>query len=273
MFILSTVPIQAEETTSPSVNITTHWLQSGSGANDHAYLLTFSDNGTYGLNIDMLHLRDQVALETNHQLEWGEEDGMRTALLTFNTSLQWSDTIDLGVDITSHNTLPISVSTERSMLVGVWNQPMEDHEVLLSTTWSMDQNYTTDEGEQRFSLVFDGQGWQQRTGDVLNSWELGNGTFHQASFMVKRGDHGYFEGEQHISKEPARPSPCDTFVSFWQSPCAKKEFPTSAAALERIKQGFYASRPSGTAKRRKCIKQRSAKHRKKRHGGGVYQTW
>ena len=165
MFILSTVPIHAEETTSPSVNITTHWLQSGSGANDHAYLLTFSDNGTYGLNIDMLHQRDQVALETNHQLEWGEEDGMRTALLTFNTSLQWGDTIDLGVDITSHNTLPISVSTERSIVVGVWNQPMDDHEVLLSTTWSMDQNYTTDEGEQRFSLVFDGQGWQQRSGD------------------------------------------------------------------------------------------------------------
>lgn len=177
MFILSTMPIQAEEATAPSVDINTHWLPSGNGANEHAYLLTFSDNGTYGLDINMLHQRDQVALDTDHQLEWGHEDGMRTALLTFNTSLQWGDTIDLGVDITSHNTMPISVSKERSMVVGVWNQPMDDHEVLLSTSWSMDQNYTTEEGEQRFSLVFDGQGWQQRTGEVLNSWELGNGSF------------------------------------------------------------------------------------------------
>lgn len=177
MFILSTVPIQAEESTSPSVMIATHWLPSDGAANDHAYLLTFSDNGSYGMDISMLHQRNQVALETDHQIEWGHENGLRTAMLTFNTSLQWGDTIDLGVDITSHNTMPITVSTERSMVVGVWNQPMDDHEVLLSTTWSMDQNYTTEEGEQRFSLVFDGQGWQQRTGDVLNSWELGNGTF------------------------------------------------------------------------------------------------
>ena len=135
MFILSTVPIQAEESTSPSVMITTHWLPSDGAANDHAYLLTFSDNGSYGMDISMLHQRNQVALETDHQIEWGHENGLRTAMLTFNTSLQWGDTIDLGVDITSHNTMPITVSTERSMVVGVWNQPMDDHEVLLSTTW------------------------------------------------------------------------------------------------------------------------------------------
>ena len=58
MFILSTMPIQAEEATAPSVDINTHWLPSGNGANEHAYLLTFSDNGTYGLDINMLHQRD-----------------------------------------------------------------------------------------------------------------------------------------------------------------------------------------------------------------------
>ena len=54
---------------------------------------------------------------------------------------------------------------------------MADHEVLLSTSWAMDQNYTNDLGDQAFELVFTGQGWQGRVGTTLSSWELGNGTF------------------------------------------------------------------------------------------------
>ena len=52
---------------------------------------------------------------------------------------------------------------------------MADHEVLLKTSWDLDQTYSTSEGEQGFSLDFDGQGWQMRQGTVLNSWELGDG--------------------------------------------------------------------------------------------------
>ena len=54
---------------------------------------------------------------------------------------------------------------------------MDDHEVLLSTTWGLDQSYATEAGDQNFSLSFTGQGWQERVGDTLSSWELGNGTF------------------------------------------------------------------------------------------------
>ena len=54
---------------------------------------------------------------------------------------------------------------------------MDDHEVLLSTSWALNQNYSTDLGEQAFDLSFTGQGWQERVGDTLSSWELGNGTF------------------------------------------------------------------------------------------------
>ena len=54
---------------------------------------------------------------------------------------------------------------------------MDDHEVMLSTSWALDQSYDNEEGQQRFALAFTGQGWQERVGDTLSSWELGNGTF------------------------------------------------------------------------------------------------
>ena len=105
-------------------------------------------------------------------------DGARTARLTFDTALQWGDSIDLGVTITDHDgTTGLDLETSRTLTVGRWNQPMADHEVLLSTSWAMDQNYTNDLGDQAFELAFTGQGWQERVGTTLSSWELGNGTF------------------------------------------------------------------------------------------------
>jgi hypothetical protein len=53
---------------------------------------------------------------------------------------------------------------------------MADHEVTTTTAWSLEQNYQTEDGNQSFMLLFEGNGWQQRIGEVLNSYELGNGT-------------------------------------------------------------------------------------------------
>ncbi len=178
LLVATVVPINAQADTPPSVRITTHWV--GQGATDvaHAYMLTFSDNGTYGFEIDMQHLRNGSQLETSHSVLWGSETGVRTALLSFNTSLSWGDQVDLGVTITDHNDdSDLEIETVRSFVVGRWNQPMDDHEVLLSTTWDLGQSYETAAGDQNFSLGFTGQGWQERVGDTLSSWELGNGTF------------------------------------------------------------------------------------------------
>lgn len=178
LLVATVVPINAQADTAPSVRITTHWV--GQGATDvaHAYMLTFSDNGTYGFEIDMQHLRNGSQLETSHSVLWSSEAGVRTALLTFNTSLSWGDQVDLGVTITDHNDdSGLEIETVRSFVVGRWNQPMDDHEVLLSTTWELGQSYETAAGDQNFSLGFTGQGWQERVGDTLSSWELGNGSF------------------------------------------------------------------------------------------------
>lgn len=175
---MSLVPASVQADEVPSVQITTHWVGDGPTATLHAYTLTFSDNGTYSVDIDMLQERNGTALATSHNLAWDSMDGVRTALLTFDTPLAWGDVIDLTVTITEHDgTSGLDIATQRTFTVGQWNQPMDDHEVLLSTSWAMSQNYTTEAGEQAFDLSFTGQGWQERVGTTLSSWELGNGTF------------------------------------------------------------------------------------------------
>ncbi|MDG1549122.1 MAG: hypothetical protein P8Q94_03625, partial [Candidatus Poseidoniaceae archaeon] len=44
---------------------------------------------------------------------------------------------------------------------------------------------TNEEGEQGFYLDFAGQGWQERTGNIVNSWELGEGNI---SFLESTGN-------------------------------------------------------------------------------------
>ncbi len=40
----------------------------------------------------------------------------------------------------------------------------------------MDQQWENENGTQKYILLFDGQGWQQRIGSTLESWEMGNGS-------------------------------------------------------------------------------------------------
>ena len=178
LLLTSLLPVSAQDNASPTVQITTHWVDGTGVENPHAYLLTFSDNGTYGIDIELLHERDGVALPNTHTVSWDSKDGFRTALLNFNTSLAWGDSVELTVLITEHNGVTgLEVEASRNFVVGLWNQPMDDHEVLLSTSWALEQGYATEDGNQNFSLAFTGQGWQQRIGETLSSWELGNGTF------------------------------------------------------------------------------------------------
>ena len=178
VLLASVLPLHVQANEHPSVRITTHWVGQGTSDAPHAYLLTFSDNGSYGIEVDMEHTHNGSLLDTSHTMVWGSAEGVRTALLTFNTSLSWGDTIQLTVTITDHDdATDLDIETVRDFVVGLWNQPMDDHEILLSTTWALDQSYTTDAGDQNFSLAFSGQGWQERVGDTLSSWELGNGSF------------------------------------------------------------------------------------------------
>ncbi len=62
-------------------------------------------------------------------------------------------------------------SCNRVLNITNWNQPISDHEVTRETHWSLSG---VEESEQ--GITFDGRGWQKRTGSILESNELGNGT-------------------------------------------------------------------------------------------------
>ncbi|MDP6234586.1 MAG: hypothetical protein QF364_01940 [Candidatus Poseidoniaceae archaeon] len=165
-----------EQPLPPTIN--TSWLKGMDGLNEHAYTVTFEDNGSYQSTFSVAHLRGGQTLENTVFTTWSSLEGKRIARIVANTSLEWGDEITVSVSTTSWNgnALQQPLESDRSFTVGTWNQPMADHEVLLKTGWDLDQTYFNEEGEQGFALNFNGQGWQLREGNVLNSWELGNGT-------------------------------------------------------------------------------------------------
>ena len=61
----------------------------------------------------------------------------------------------------------------RSLNITNWNQPISDHEVTRETVWGI----SGIDGEEQ-GISFEGRGWQKRTGSILESNELGNGTLY-----------------------------------------------------------------------------------------------
>ena len=178
LLLLTPLSVLVSAEDAPSVSITTDWNSSSALSNEHAYVLTFNDAASHDYDITIEHLRDSSDLAPSIQTTFLENTATLTARIVLDTTIAWNDTIFIQVTINGHDGVPLSspIVVERSFTVGSWNQPMADHEVTTSTTWSLEQNYETAEGNQSFVLLFEGNGWQQRIGEVLNAYELGNGT-------------------------------------------------------------------------------------------------
>ena len=168
--------VSAEGT--PTVSITTDWNSSSALTNEHAYVLTFGDSSSHDYDVSVEHIRDSIDLAPSIQTTFLDNTPTLTARIVLDTTIAWNDTIAISVTINGHdgNALPSAITEERTFTVGSWNQPMADHEVTTTTSWSLEQNYQTSDGNQSFMLLFEGNGWQQRIGEVLNAYELGNGT-------------------------------------------------------------------------------------------------
>ena len=177
LLLLTPLSVYADGTDPLNVDITTAWTSQSGTDNEHAYLLTFSSNSTFDITTEITHIQNGTELNVSIFTTWGYENGVRTAHLLLNSTIQWGDQVTIDVTV---NAIDSVVTTSnnfftRSIEIGTWNQPMADHEITLTTSWDLLQNYTTVDGDQYFRLGFDGHGWQQRIGDVLNSWELGDG--------------------------------------------------------------------------------------------------
>ena len=69
-----------------------------------------------------------------------------------------------------------STNLTRTIKATVWNQPIADHEVTITTNWNLNHTYEDENGSQRYLLLFNGRGWQERVGTTLSAWELGDGS-------------------------------------------------------------------------------------------------
>ena len=170
--------VSAEGT--PTVSITTDWNSSSALTNEHAYVLTFGDSSSHDYDVSIEHIRDSIDLAPSIQTTFLDNTPTLTARIVLDTTIAWNDTISISVTINGHdgNALSSAIAEERTFTVGSWNQPMADHEVTTTTSWSLEQNYQTSDGNQSFMLLFEGNGWQQRIGEVLNAYELGRSEEH-----------------------------------------------------------------------------------------------
>jgi len=133
----------------------------------HRYRATFDPpfaNGTNpgAVNVTVQHLHEGSEVIDPANVSTISAGGEVDILLT--TSPQFGDTISLEVDTAE-------AGCSRTMQITYWNQPLADHEVTRETDWSLSGVGGDDQG-----ITFDGRGWQKRTGDLLESNELGNGT-------------------------------------------------------------------------------------------------
>ena len=162
LFLTSLIPIVNADESNP-ITINVDWTQ------DHAYIITGEVNLS---EVSVTHLHDGLELDVGLVYDT-TGDNLRVIL---NTSLSHGDVITVnGGDVS------------RSVTVGLWGQPLADHEVTLDSHWEMDQQWENENGTQKYILVFDGQGWQQRIGNTLESWEMGNGTLTVLSNTAEDG--------------------------------------------------------------------------------------
>ena len=121
--------------------ITARWIADETGANVHSYRVTFADDSSYQVELDVQHFSNGISKEVDTHQSWDLMDGIRILDLTLNTTLSWGDFVTVTVTMTHYDgeelTTPLMV--DREFEVGTWNQPMDDHEIMLETTWMLDQ--------------------------------------------------------------------------------------------------------------------------------------
>ncbi|MFL2493735.1 MAG: choice-of-anchor X domain-containing protein [Candidatus Thalassarchaeum sp.] len=132
----------------------------------HRYLVVFNPPFTGGdtptsVTVSVEQNRDDVQIADDSNASFVSAGGEIDIVL--DTEPQFGDTVQISVTTAQ-------ASCSRELGITHWNQPMEDHEITRETTWSMEGT------EQGDSIDFEGRGWQKRTGDILESNELGNGT-------------------------------------------------------------------------------------------------
>lgn len=162
LFLTALVPLaNAEETVPVTINV--DWTS------EHAYILTGDVNIS---EVSITHIQNGISLDVGLTYDTTGED-LRVIL---NTTLAHGDTITVDTG-----------TVTRAVTVGLWGQPLADHEVTRDSHWEMNQQWENENGTQKYIFIFDGQGWQKRIGSTLESWEMGNGSLQVVSNTADNG--------------------------------------------------------------------------------------
>ena len=179
VFLMLTVAISplvsAQNTV--SADILTEWVDDGSGNITHGYRIVLDQSLSFSeldeLAVTVLHTDVDDNEIGNWAIDW--TGGNNTELsFTVNSTLDWKDQVTIEVwqnDCCN----PSMMIGSRNIQATIWNEPLSDHEITRVTNWNLVQDTVNFTDSESWALDFIGQGWQQRTGDVLVSNELGTG--------------------------------------------------------------------------------------------------
>ena len=166
----------ADEPTYPTISV--DWLDYDEDGNaDHSYIIAFnSTTNAADFYVKVTHNMENSTQIGSWNFTWDDANNTISPInltshrITLPSNLSFGDEIVITVYDSSTN----QILSSRIVQVTLWNQPLADHEITVSTDWTLRhlmENETTNE----YLLDFTGQGWQERSDGVLIHDELGNG--------------------------------------------------------------------------------------------------
>jgi hypothetical protein len=172
------LPLSIADGSNPPV-ISVDWLDhDDDGVADHAYMIGFdSTTNAADFYVNVSHADINASTLGEWTYRWDDANFTISPLnlthhrITIPTNLSFGDEVMIEVYDNSTDTLLSS----RSVQVTLWNQPIADHEITVTTDWSLRHQIENQSNEEYF-LEFTGQGWQQRSDGLLIHDELGTGT-------------------------------------------------------------------------------------------------
>lgn len=174
-FIISSMStiVNADQEDTLTSTIHSNWL----GDESHGYIIKFNraptaeELGNIMINSSHQISNQEMMIQTN--FSWGNGLGIKEIteyLVTLPNQITYGDEVNIEVYVNQ------TLIASRLFNPVIWTQPLADHEVSLSTQWELDQTTSSPQGEDNYLLNFNGQGWQKRTGNILEANELGNGS-------------------------------------------------------------------------------------------------
>ena len=143
---------------------------------ENNYVLQFADDREY--DFSTIVTLDRSGTQSVSEIVVSQTSlNPSTYTLEVNESLAWGDEYEISVTVSSVDQVPLTSNLlfERVIKVGTWGQAIDDHEVTTTNSWSLEQYQDANSTLPAFDLQFAGNGWQQRIGSNLESWELGDG--------------------------------------------------------------------------------------------------